>query len=74
MHSASVNQKPIKVDKFDFIQGILEAKISRTIADEDFEQLVAVYEKAIEKEINSNKYSPTMKITANEKKMLNMWI
>ena len=44
------------------------------VTDEDFNTLIKVYEDAIVKDVSSNKYSPTVKITKEQKELLNFGI
>ena len=62
--------KSNKIDKFDFVQMVLQAKISSNVTEEDYESLIAIYEKAIQKEIRNNCYSPTMNLTTEQRKKI----
>lgn len=74
MSLAKVEKKSITIDKFDLAQTLLRAKSSSRVTDEDFNTLIKVYEDAIVKDVSSNKYSPTVKITKEQKELLNFGI
>ncbi|MDY4195088.1 MAG: hypothetical protein SOY03_12540 [Bariatricus sp.] len=74
MSLAKAEKKSITIDKFDLAQTLLRAKSSSRVTDEDFNTLIKVYEDAIVKDVSSNKYSPTVKITKEQKELLNFGI
>ena len=74
MSLAKAEKKSITIDKFDLAQTLLRAKSSSRVTDEDFNTLIKVYEDAIVKDVSSNKYSPTVKITKEQKEILNFGI
>ena len=74
MSLAKAEKKSITIYKFDLAQTLLRAKSSSRVTDEDFNTLIKVYEDAIVKDVSSNKYSPTVKITKEQKELLNFGI
>ena len=70
MNLGKVEKKSIKVDRFDFVHTILRAKVSSSMTDEKLYLLIKVYEEVIEKDVNNNKYSPTVKLTNAQRALL----
>lgn len=63
-------EKPVTIDKFDFVHKILQAQASNTIDKNDFEMLVTVYEENTKKDVNKKKFSPNVKLTTSQKEIL----
>lgn len=63
-------EKPVTIDKFDFVYKILQAQTNNAIDENDFETLLTVYEENTKKDVDRKKFSPSVKLTTSQKELL----
>lgn len=61
----------ISVDRFDFIQKVINAKHNDMITKNNYDLLIKIYEDTIEDDFRNNRYSSNIKLTSYQKDLLN---
>lgn len=64
-------KQTITVDRFDFIQKVINAKHNELITKDNYKLLIKTYEDTIAKDFQNNRYSSSIELPLYQKDLLN---